>query len=140
MKSLKILILNLSLLSAILVVGSSCGGDDPAPAPPPPPPTKSELIVQNWRLTSVSLNGQAATVSQFSIKFQANKSFTFDTPTVPGLPQTGTWALNSTETVIILNGTVELPIETLTASRFVFKYTYKNHKEGNVEVRFGMDK
>ena len=44
------------------------------------------------------------------------------------------------ETVIVLNGAVELPIEALTASRFVFKYTYKNHKEGNVDVMFGMDK
>ncbi|EON76338.1 hypothetical protein ADIS_3466 [Lunatimonas lonarensis] len=90
-------------------------------------------------MTSVTFNNQSANVSQFSVKFEANKSFSFTTEGLTGFPQSGTWALNVNETVIILNGTIELPIETLTSTRFGFKYSYKNHKEGNVDVRFSMD-
>ncbi|WP_373524176.1 hypothetical protein [Aquiflexum sp.] len=125
-------ILGLTIAVFFLLTAISCG-DDPKPQPEP---TKSELIAQNWSLRSVSIGGQPENISGYSIRFQSNGNFNFTTPNVPGLPSSGTWAINASETVIILNGSIELPIRTLTKTNFAFDYTYENHKEGNVTVLF----
>ncbi|WP_373519973.1 hypothetical protein [Aquiflexum sp.] len=125
-------ILDMTIAVVLVITAISCG-DDPKPQPEP---TKSELIAQNWSLRSVSIGGQPENISGYSIRFQSNGNFTFSTPGVPGLPSSGTWALNASETVIILNGSIELPIRTLTKTNFAFDYTYQNHKEGNVTVQF----
>lgn len=121
-------------LAFVLILGAiSCGGDDPKPQPEP---TKSELIAQTWTLRTVTIGGQPENISGYSIRFQANGSFSFTTPNVPGLPSGGTWALNPSESAIILNGSIELPIRTLTKTNLAFDHAYQNHKEGNVTVQF----
>lgn len=129
-------ILGMTIAVFIIITAISCG-DDPKPQPEP---TKSELIAQNWSLRSVSIGGQPENISGYSIRFQSNRNFNFSTPGISGLPSSGTWALNTAETVIILNGSIELPIRTLNKTNFAFDYVYQNHKEGNVTVQFVLDK
>lgn len=122
------------LFMFLIGVGFSCK-EDPTPTTPP---TKSEMLVQNWRITSVTFNGQVSNSSQYSIKFQPNNSFVINSPGAVGLPQSGTWSLNSSETVVLLNNSIELPIRSLTQTSFILEYNYENHKEGNVVVLFTM--
>lgn len=104
-----------------------------------PEPTKEELLAKNWQIVSVTANGQTINSSGFSIQFQTGGNFSFNTPGIPDLPQSGTWTLNSTGNMITLNGTIQLPVRTLTSSRLMFDYVYTNHKEGNVTVQFVLE-
>lgn len=122
------------LVIFLIGVGFSCK-DDPTPNTPP---TKSEMLVQNWRITSVTINGQVSNSYQYSIKFEQNNNFVFTTPGIVGLPQNGTWSLNPSGTALLLNGSIELTIRSLTQTNFILEYNYENHKEGNVVVLFTM--
>lgn len=127
------------LALCLLLAAISCGSDDPGPTPAPEP-TRSELIAQQWIVSTVTIGSQNEPVSGYTISFQANGNFNFSTPGVPSMPTSGTWALNSAGSVITLNGSTELTIRTLTGTSFAFDYTYQNHKEGDVLVQIVMRK
>lgn len=115
----------------------ACKGSEPEDTQPTP--TQQELIAKTRNSVSVLYNGQPMTGETFAISFLTAGSFTFNTPGVPGLPQSGNWTLNPGGTLITLNGDTALNIITLTASRFVFEYVYTNHKMGDVKVRFTLE-
>lgn len=116
--------------------------DDPKPNPDPEPPVKTseQLIVENWNIGTIILGGQELTSTSYSIKFNADKTFTFNTPAVPGLAQAGTWVYQAAPKVIRLNNHTDLVIDQITETDFRFTYTYKNHKMGTVEVKFTLKK
>src|SRR5690606_13153304 len=120
----------------LLLVLMSCKEDDPKPDPI----DKEELIVENWNIGPITLGGQGLTSTTYSIKFNADGSFTFNPPGVPGLPQTGTWIYQASPEVIKLNNDTDLVVDEITPTDFRFTYTYKNHKMGTVEVKFTLKK
>ena len=123
----------------LLIAAIACSSDDTAPIPDPEP-TRSELIAQSWIVSTVTIGGQNEPVSGYTINFQSNGNFNFTTPGVPSMPSSGTWVLNSSGSVITLNGSTELTIRTLTSANFAFDYSYQNHKEGNVPVQIVLSK
>lgn len=125
------------ILLVLMQVLYACGEDEPDDRQPEP--TKQELIAKSRNKVSVLYDGQPMTGDSFAISFLTAGTFTFNTPGVPDLPQSGNWALNSGGTLITLNGNTELSVITLTAARFVFEYTYTNHKMGSVKVRFTLE-
>lgn len=117
----------------------SCGSsDDKEPDKKDPEPTKQELIVKDWKMSSVTNNGQPLTSTEFRIKFLSDGAIDFNTPGIPGLPNAGTWKLNSNGTSVILNEEIELKIN-LASNKFTLEYAYTNHKMGTVIVIFTMD-
>ena len=106
----------------------------------PDPPTADQLIVENWNIQRITLGGQEMTSTTYSIKFKADGNFTFNTPAVPGLAQTGTWVYQASPKIIKLNNDTDLVVDKITETDFSFTYTYKNHKMGTVEVKFTLKK
>src|SRR5690554_987864 len=90
----------------------SCGKDDADDTQPAP--TKQELIQKERNLVSVVYDGQPMTGETFMIRFSTGGTFNFNTPGVPGLPQSGNWTLNTGGTVIMLNEGTELRVTSLT--------------------------
>lgn len=128
------------LLALFLLISAiSCSSDDPGPTPDPEP-TRQQLIAQQWVVSTVTIGGQNEPVAGYTVNFQSNGNFSFTTPGVPSLPASGTWALNTSGSVITLNGSTELTIRTLTSTAFAFDYSYKNHKEGDVLVQIVLRK
>ena len=127
------------LALCLLIAAISCSSDDPAPTPDPEP-TRQQLIAQQWVVSTVTIGGQNEPVSGYTIRFQPNGNFNFLTPGVPSLPTSGTWALNSSGSVITMNNSVELIIRSLTNTAFAFDYSYENHKENSVLVQFVLRK
>lgn len=124
------------LLLLPLLFGCGGGEDDPKPNPDPGP-SRQELVARERGVSTVSFDGQQVAAGSYTIRFHPGGTFEFNTPGIPGLPQSGDWSLNPGGTLIILNGSVELQIiGELTPTRFVFEYTYTNHKMGEVKVRF----
>jgi hypothetical protein len=103
-----------------------------------PEPTKEELLVKDWEVISVSSNDMAVDHSGFTIAFKSDKNFSFNTPGISGLPQSGTWAFSS-DNVISLNGTIDIYVGELKANKFVFTYNSTSHKDTNVETEFTME-
>lgn len=99
-----------------------------------------DLIAENWNIGKITMAGQELTSTAYSIKFNADGNFTFNTPGVPGLPQSGTWVYQASPKVIKLSNDTELMVDEITATDFRFTYTYKNHKMGTVEVKFTLKK
>ncbi|AKP53096.1 hypothetical protein [Cyclobacterium amurskyense] len=127
------------LLTSFLFLIVSCGGDDGEETKPPKvEPSKEELLVKNWEVVSVTSNDIAIEHSGFTISFKSDGKFSFNTPGISGLPQSGTWVF-STTTIIKLNGTDEIHVGELKTNKFVFTYNSTNHKGTNVETRFTME-
>ena len=127
----------------LLLVLFACGSDeDTKPTPDPEPPVKSDekLIAENWNIGKITMAGQELTSTTYSIKFNADGNFTFNTPAVPGLPQTGKWVYQNSSKIIRLNDDTDLVVDKITETDFSFTYTYKNHKMGTVEVKFTLKK
>lgn len=121
------------LLLFFFIISFSCNSDDGTDQQPEP--TKEELIVRDRNISLITYNGQPMTSDTFSFRFQADGRFTFNTPGIPSLPQSGSWELAPDKQHVILNENTELKIVTLTTSRFIFDYVYTNHKMGKVTVR-----
>jgi len=121
---------------ACLIVGvTSCKKD----ATPTPAPTKTELLTgKNWKVTAFTSNpaidwtGTGVMVTDIYAQMQACEKddlFMFNTNGTttddegatkcnPADPQTtsGTWAFNSTQTIITVDGMDDFNIETLSAT------------------------
>lgn len=126
------------VLIALVVALWGCGGDEP-PTPTPPTPLTDEQIISQagWRLESVTFNGQAQNASQFSLKFNGDKSYAFTVPGIPNLTPSGNWSYSKDPTKeITLSGGIKMKVTDLRETRMVLEHTYKNHKEGDVVVIF----
>lgn len=138
---------NLSFIACLLllVALSACGSDEdtkPKPDPKPDPVTKTatDLIAESWNIGKITLGGQELTSTSYSIKFNADRTFTFNTPAVPGLAQTGKWVYQESSKTIRLNDDTDLVVDQISETGFNFTYTYANHKMGTVEVKFTLKK
>lgn len=101
--------------------------------------TEESLITNNWRVNSVTRDGQLLSSTSFKIEFKANKSYEFNTSEVPGFPQGGNWVYQPSTKTIKLDGSTDLRvIGTITQNSFKFEYTYYNHKMGEVKVEFSL--
>ena len=137
MKTKRTLIIT-SLLFSMLVLIGSCDGDSGSTPPPDPEPTKEELLVKTWEVVSVSSNEMGINHTGFTIDFGSGGNYSFNTPGIPELPQTGTWLLTNSGN-IMLNGAVELEVGVLNANKFIFVHNSTSHKETNVSTQFELE-
>lgn len=130
----------LSLWAETMVITViACKGDDPKPKDTTPDKSVEQLLAQDWTVDKVTYNEQDVSPASFSIKFNINETFEFDTPAVPGLPQSGNWKYIASNKVIRLNNQTDLVVlGQITERSLEFKYTYTNHKMGDVSVVFAL--
>src|SRR5690554_6031487 len=101
----------------------ACKDDDPTPDPVK---TEVELITQAWTVGKVVYNGQDIPADSFSMKFNENNTFQFNTPSIPGLPQQGDWQYLNPGKIIQLDNEINLlVVGQITAGSLDFDYTYK---------------
>lgn len=136
-------ITSLAACFLLLLVLSACGNDEdtkPKPDPESPVKTDEQLIAESWKVGTITLGGQELTSTSYSIKFNGDSTFVFNTPAVPGLAQNGKWVYLKSSKIIRLNDDTDLVVDKITETDFSFTYTYKNHKMGTVEVKFTLKK
>ncbi|MCU0353333.1 MAG: lipocalin family protein [Cytophagales bacterium] len=116
----------------VLLVGflAACngGGDDPQPS-------NTELLSKNWQWVKGTVNGAPYTPQNLvGMEFRADGTYTIRGRNAND--SNGTWAFNSNETKIILDGQGELTIITLNANTLVYEFESVNYKDGRVVTRY----
>ena len=102
--------------------------------------TKTELLSQNWDLIKLTANGSDQPTDGYTINFTASKTYTARGALL-SVQETGSWAFNSSESEILLNGGPDkFLINTLTATKMILTINQTNYKAGAVELKleFGL--
>ena len=122
----KILALYLSLLPFLVAV--DCGGE--APPDPPSPPEPEELLVVNWNIITLVIDGQSQSPSsQADVGFNANNTYTIILPEIAFLPTTGTWEFTNNDTQISINdGEYVFDVIDLKEDSMILELNYENFK------------
>lgn len=108
-------------------------------------PSKTELLTQpTWRLVSLTVNGGSQPVSGYNIRFtsttEGSGNYTASGALLT-IPNSGTWAFNTSETVVVLNGgPAGFRIVRLEQDEMVLELTQQNYKNGDVLLRFEFGK
>lgn len=110
------------LLSLLTCFFTSCDDDDDDPS-------NTELISMSWKVDDYSIiDGiESEDRSTYTFTFNSDGTYTFNTPTAI----TGTWQFQSSsnESVIVLDGSENVDVLTLTTSDLVLEFdspTFKN--------------
>jgi len=99
------------------------------------PPTVAELLPLGWRVEAFTIDGAPQGTSGLSVSFNASGNYTFNVPNAE-VPTSGTWALNSAENAILLNGGAnEVIIQQISETELVLIYTQENYKSGTATFR-----
>jgi len=118
-----------SLIALLITLLVSCGDDDDDN------PTNTDLVSKTWRVSRVLINGTedvSTDYSAYRFTFTSNGTFNFTDPT----SRSGSWAFNSTETTIVVDGET-YTIITLTETSFIFERTIpENFKDDAMTARF----
>lgn len=117
------------LFALLVALVAACNnGDEPAP-------TRTQLLAKDWQWVRGTINGSPYTPQNLAgMVFRADGTYTIRDRAGSGL--NGTWAFNSNETKIILNGQVELNIITLTATTLIYEFESVNYKNGNLTTQY----
>ncbi|EPR65069.1 hypothetical protein [Cyclobacterium qasimii] len=132
---------NLIYFACLLFLVSlfSCEPDDPKPDPPKAK-TKTELLTQNWKLIKLTANGSDQPTAGYTINFTSSKSYTAKGPLL-SVQETGTWAFNSAESEVLLNGGPDkFLVNTLTDTKMILTINQTSYKAGAVSLKmeFGL--
>ena len=125
----------------LLVSLFSCKDDDDPKPEPPKEKTKTELLTQNWNLIKLTANGSDQPTDGYTVRFTSSNSYTARGALL-SVQETGTWAFNSSESEVLLNGGPDkFLINTLTASKMILTINQTNYKAGAVELKmeFGLE-
>ena len=118
----------------LLVSLFSCKDDEE------PEKTKTELLTQNWKLIKLTANGSDQPTDGYTIRFTSSNSYTARGALL-SLQETGTWAFNSSESEILLNGGPDkFLINSLTDTNMILTINQTNYKAGDVALKmeFGL--
>jgi hypothetical protein len=118
----------------VLVSLFSCKDDEE------PEKTKTELLTQNWKLIKLTANGSDQPTDGYTIRFTASNSYTARGALL-SVQETGTWAFNSSESEILLNGGPDkFLINSLTDTHMTLTINQTNYKAGAVALKmeFGL--
>ncbi|GAB2989881.1 hypothetical protein GCM10027284_03030 [Cyclobacterium sediminis] len=118
----------------VLVSLFSCKDDEE------PEKTKTELLTQNWKLIKLTANGSDQPTDGYTIRFTASNSYTARGALL-SVQETGTWAFNSSESEILLNGGPDkFLINSLTDTQMTLTINQTNYKAGAVALKmeFGL--
>ncbi|MDO6437173.1 hypothetical protein Q4534_07145 [Cyclobacterium sp. 1_MG-2023] len=118
----------------VLVSLFSCKDDEE------PEKTKTELLTQNWKLIKLTANDSDQPTAGYTINFDTSKSYTAKGALL-SVQETGTWAFNTAETEVLLNGGPDkFLINSLTDTQMILTINQTNYKAGAVELKmeFGL--
>lgn len=110
------------------------------PGPEDPEKTKTELLTQNWKLIKLTANGSDQPSDGYTINFTTSNNYTARGPLL-SVQETGTWAFNTAETEVLLNGGPDkFLINSLTDTQMILTINQTNYKAGAVELKmeFGL--
>jgi len=103
-------------------------------------PTTEELLASDWQLLAVTVNGVSQPTADYRLDFVGGGNYTVQAPGMD-IPNSGTWALNDTETAILLNGgAASISIVTVSETELVLTFTQENYKSEQVTFRFEFEK
>ncbi|WP_339922497.1 hypothetical protein [uncultured Cyclobacterium sp.] len=131
---------NLFYVASLLLLVSlfSCKDDDEPETPKAK--TKTEQLTQNWKLIKLTANGSDQPTDGYTVKFTASNTYTARGALL-SVQETGTWAFNSTESEVLLNGGPEkFLVNSLTDNKMTLTINQTNYKAGAVELKleFGL--
>lgn len=127
---MKKLIWFISLTVASLVF-FGCDNDDDDP-------TNTDIISKTWTVSSYSVQNGVEGIdrSGFTFTFTTAGSYTFNTPSA----ESGSWQFQtgSNDGVIVLDGSEQVQVLTLTATSLVLEFDSPTFKDPNRTIRYNL--